>query len=78
MRLNTNKALALGRQLFQRFGDWDAVRAACTLRADGVYDATGLLSEPQPRAPQVVGEGSRDVINPSSHSLHGIKKEEGE
>lgn len=61
MRLNTDKALALGRQLFQRFGDWDAVRAACILRADGVYDATGLLSEPQPRAPKDDGERPQEA-----------------
>lgn len=42
MKLNSPRALEIGRQLFERHGgDWSRVRAAGRERSDGVIDLTG-------------------------------------
>jgi hypothetical protein len=41
MRLNSDRALEIGRELYQRYGsDWSKVRAAGVVRPDGVIDLT--------------------------------------
>lgn len=42
MRLNSDRAIELGRQLFAKYGNWEAVRAAGVERPDGVIDLTGI------------------------------------
>lgn len=42
MRLNSDRALEIGRELYKRYGgDWSKVRAAGVVRPDGVIDLTG-------------------------------------
>jgi hypothetical protein len=42
MKLNSDRALAIGRELYKRYGgDWSKVRAAGVVRPDGVIDLTG-------------------------------------
>jgi hypothetical protein len=59
MKLNSDRALEIGRELYQRYGgDWSKVRAAGVVRPDGVIDLTGTSlktgnnSPPGPQTPR--------------------------